>query len=47
MNISRSSFGKAPTTKGKKAINNGVINKFVDKDILKIYLNQGWVLGLK
>lgn len=46
-NISKSSFGKPPTIKGRKAINNGIINKYVPVNELDLYLNQGWTLGLK
>lgn len=33
------------STKGKKAINNGIIGKKVYLDELEKYLNNGWVLG--
>lgn len=38
---------KCASTKNKIGINNTIINKFVSKDQLSIYLNDGWTLGLK
>lgn len=35
------------TTKDKVAIHNDLLNKFVPKAQLNIYLEQGWALGLK
>jgi hypothetical protein len=35
------------STKGKIAINNEKQNKFVVKDNLQEYLDDGWFLGLK
>lgn len=35
------------TTKGKVAINNGIINTFVDSSLLEKYLCEGWTKGLK
>ena len=35
------------TTKDKIGINNGILNKFIPKEVLYNYIEQGWKLGLK
>ena len=33
--------------KNKKAMNNGIINKYVKIDEIEFYINEGWVFGFK
>ena len=40
-------YGKKGYTSGKVWINNGILNKMINKELLDEYLSNGWYIGMK